>query len=125
MDNIYNQYCPHGNPIYYSLCPACLEDKQRKQQARCESYYTKKHISFMRYFTDTFSFTNPSIQSPNVVRVRNNDKFYGLKKSNSQEQLRKEYYKLAKKLHPDKPSGSTKLFQKLQQIYQLLLRQYI
>ena len=64
-------------------------------------------------------------KSPEVIKIRTDDKFFKLKKSNSQEELKKEYYKLCKKFHPDKPNGSTKLFQKLQQIYELLLRQFI
>lgn len=127
MNNIYKEYCSHGNPIYYSsFCPGCREQRKKKDQIY-QKYWEDKRINFMRYFNDQYDyyFTDPSIKSPEVIKIRQDDKFYKLKKSNSQEQLKKEYYKLAKKYHPDKPDGSTKLFQKLQQIYQLLLRQFI
>ena len=37
--------------------------------------------------------------------------FMGLKRSCSQDDLKKRYYKLAKEYHPDKSTGNTKLFQ--------------
>jgi len=81
----------------------------------------------MKYFNDQYDyyFTDPSVKSPEVIKIREDDKFFKLKKSKSQEELKKEYYKLAKKYHPDKPTGNTKLMQKLSQIYELLLRKFI
>ena len=94
-NNIYPEYCSHGNPIYYtSFCPGCRAEKRKKREEYAEKYWEHKRIN-------------------------------KLKKSKSQEELRKEYYKLAKKYHPDKPTGNTKLMQKLSQIYELLLRQFI
>jgi len=124
MDDIYNQYCPHGNPIYYPLCPGCMADRKKRDEVRYNKYWKNAKINFMRYFNDNFSFTDPSLQSPNVVKIRKDDKFYKLKKSKSQEELKKNYFSLAKKYHPDKPTGDTKLMQKLQQIYELLSRQF-
>ncbi len=43
--------------------------------------------------------------------------FMGLKRSCSSDDLKKRYYTLAKKYHPDKPSGDTKLFQTLKSAY--------
>lgn len=127
MNNIYKEYCSHGNPIYYSFCPGCREEKRKKREEIYEKYWEDKRINFMKYFNDQYDyyFTDPSIKSPEVIKIRKDDKFFKLKKSNSQEELKKEYYKLCKKFHPDKPNGSTKLFQKLQQIYDILLRQFI
>ena len=67
----------------------------------------------------------PDPQKINKIKVRENDKFKGLKKSNSQEELKKEYHKLAKKYHPDKEGGNTKLFQKLSQLYNILTEKFI
>lgn len=44
-------------------------------------------------------------------------KFMGLKKSCSEEDLKKRYYKLAKEYHPDRSTGSHNLFVKLKQAY--------
>ena len=43
--------------------------------------------------------------------------FMGLKRSCSQDDLKKRYYKLAKQYHPDKSTGDTKLFQALKNAY--------
>ncbi len=43
--------------------------------------------------------------------------FMGLKKSCSQDDLKKRYYTLAKQYHPDKATGDTKLFQSLKNAY--------
>ena len=121
-NNIYPEYCKHGNPIYYSMCPGCRAEKRKKREEYAEKYWEDKRINFMKYFNEQydFYFTDPSVKSPEVIKIREDDKFFKLKKSNSQEQLKKEYHKLAKKYHPDKPTGNTKLMQKLSQIYELL-----
>lgn len=119
-DGIYKSHCIHGNPIYYSFCPACRAIKQQQETKRYNDYWERNiKIKFNEYFNDTFKMFDPSLTSEDKLKVRNNDKFYKLKTSNSEEDLKKEYYKLAKRYHPDK-GGSTKLFQKLQQLYHLL-----
>ena len=45
------------------------------------------------------------------------DNSMGLKKSCSEEDLKKRYYKLAKEYHPDRSTGSHNLFVKLKQAY--------
>ncbi len=127
-NNIYPEYCSHGNPIYYmSMCPGCRAEKRKKRDDYAEKYWEDKRINFIKYFNKQYDyyFTDPSVKSPEVIKIREDDKFFKLKKSKSQEELKKEYYKLAKKYHPDKPTGNTKLMQKLSQIYELLLRQFI
>lgn len=42
----------------------------------------------------------------------------GIDKNSSEAAIRKAYHKEAVKLHPDKPGGDTKKFQKLQDLYQ-------
>ncbi len=128
MKNVYQQYCDHGNPIYYkSMCPGCRDEARKKREEYSNKYWEHKRINFMRYFNDQYDyyFTDPSVKSDEVIKIREDDKFFKLKKSSSQEELKREYHKLAKKYHPDKPTGNTKLMQKLSQIYQLLLRQFI
>jgi DnaJ-class molecular chaperone len=44
---------------------------------------------------------------------------------NSSEELKQEYKKLARKMHPDKEGGDTKLFQKLSQLYNILTEKFI
>jgi hypothetical protein len=84
-----------------------------------------ENAEFINYYAKYIPQYNPSYVS-NVIHVKKEptDTFYHLKKSDSAEDLKKEYYKLAKQLHPDKPTGSTKLFQKLKQIYDILMEKY-
>ncbi len=120
-DNIYKSYCPHNNPIYLThFCPGCRRVRELQQQKRYDNYWSNKRIPIEEFFTNYFKMYDPSLTSEDKLKIRDNDKFASLKRSNSEEELKKEYYKLAKKLHPDK-GGTTKLFQKLQQIYNLLL----
>ena len=122
MEGIYKEYCIHNNPLYYP-CPSCKRLQWEKQYKRYESLVKQKSFQFTKHINDiyNFCFTNPSIYSCDEIKVRSNDKFASLKRSNSQEELKKEYYKLAKKYHPDKETGDTKLMQKLSQLYELLL----
>ena len=125
--DIYKEYCPHGNPIYYSACPGCSLDKQRKDNIIYNTYLKKISFNFKKYINQQYDyfFINPSIDSDKEVYLRKNDKFIRLKKSNSQEELKHEYYRLARLYHPDKPTGGTKIFQKLSQIYNLMMEQFI
>jgi hypothetical protein len=122
-DDIYPQYCPHGQAIYNPFCSGCLDERRRKQKCYYDDYWNKRRpFNFQKYFNDTYEyyFTDPSSLSPRKLEIRKDDKFVSLKKSNSKEELKKNYYKLAKKFHPDKEGGDTKLFQKLSQLYDLL-----
>tara|TARA_R110002096_G_scaffold204919_3_gene390657 strand:- start:991 stop:1320 length:330 start_codon:yes stop_codon:yes gene_type:complete len=109
------------------MCPGCMAEREKKREQRYNKYFREKTFNFIKYFNEQFNyhFTDPSVQAPDEIKIRKEDKFYHLKKSNSQEELKKNYFKLAKQYHPDKKTGSTQLFQKLSEIYELLLRQFI
>tara|TARA_R110002051_G_C8330765_1_gene436573 strand:- start:110 stop:325 length:216 start_codon:yes stop_codon:yes gene_type:complete len=70
-------------------------------------------------------FIAPDPEKINKIKIRENDRFSTLKKSNSSEELKQEYKKLARKMHPDKEGGDTKLFQKLSQLYNILTEKFI
>jgi hypothetical protein len=124
VDNIYPQYCKHGQPIYNEFCHGCMDEREQIKQQQYDDYWNKnrKPFNFHKYFNETYRyyFQDPSSESPQEMKIRQADKFVTLKKSNSQEELKKAYYKLAKTYHPDKEGGDTKLFQKLSQLYNLL-----
>jgi|DEB0MinimDraft_6_1074348.scaffolds.fasta_scaffold65926_2 hypothetical protein len=120
-EDLYPEYCNHGNPIYYmAFCPGCRAMKEKQQQKRYESYWRKNRIPIEEFFANMFKFFDPSLQAESKLEIRPDDKFATLKKSTSQEELNKNYKKLARRYHPDKPNGSTKMFQKLAQLYELL-----
>ena len=116
-------YCKHNCPNYHK-CYRCEDDKHRDIM---EKWYKKQELRFKQFVNSLhgFCFVSPDPQSIEKVQVRENDKFSKLKKSNSQEELKQEYHKLAKKYHPDKEGGSTKLFQKLSQLYNILTEKFI
>lgn len=119
---MYEEYCIHGQPIYHQkYCSGCRRIKEAKQQKRYEEYWESRRINFIKYFNEQYDyyFTNPSIDVESKIKIRDNDKFASLKRSKSQEQLKKQYYKLARIYHPDK-GGSVKLMQKLSQLYEIL-----
>ena len=116
-------YCKHNCPNYHK-CYRCEEDKYRDVM---DKWCRTQELKFKQFVNDLhgFMFISPDPEKINKIQVRENDKFKGLKKSNSSEELKKEYHKLAKKYHPDKEGGDTKLFQKLSQLYNILTEKFI
>lgn len=116
MGGIYDNYCEHGNPIYYTGCPGCRAIKQAKSKKRYNDYWNKRRSHFWDYFKTTFKYDPKDPTEKHVIP----EEFKGLKRSKSQEELKKEYHKLARKYHPDKKGGSTSMFQRLQNWYERL-----
>lgn len=124
--DVYNSHCIHGNPVWYDGCPACREAKERKQHKIYTDFINNKTFHFCKYVNDKFNyyFHDPSLEIPSKIEIRNNDKFASLKRSKSEEELRKQYYKLAKIYHPDKSTGSNIMMKKLNQLYDILLLRF-
>ena len=114
--SVYRSYCEHNNPIEYTICPGCRAARERRSEARYRDYRNRK--------TRTFTFVNSASTSEGALGVRAGDVFVDLKWAQSPRELRHAYYKLARRLHPDKAGGSTPLFQKLRQLYELRLAEF-
>ena len=116
-------YCNHGQPNYHK-CYRCQEEKNDEIMSR---WYRSQELKFQQFINSLhgFMFIAPDPEKINKIKVRDNDKFVTLKKSNSSEELKFEYKKLARKMHPDKENGSTEMFQKLSQIYTILKEKFI
>lgn len=106
-DDMYPQYCRHNNPIWYSNCPGCRIEQERLAHKRYEEYWSKKR----RFNPFTLLFDDEPEEEV--------EEFAPLKRSNSEEELKKSFYKLSKIYHPDK-GGDTCMFQKLNSLYQKL-----
>ena len=55
MNDIYREYCDHGNPIYYQGCPGCKADRERDAEIRYEYYWKKKSSFFWTYLKEAFT----------------------------------------------------------------------
>jgi len=115
-------YCNHGQPCYHK-CYKCLDEKNDEIMSR---WYRSQELKFQHFINSLhgFMFISPDPNKINKIQVRSNDKFVTLKKSNSSEELKFEYRRLSKKMHPDKEGGSTAMFQKLSQLYTILLEKF-
>jgi len=93
--NVYGAglYCSHGQPCYYT-CYKCKREAELKHQKKYHRSEINENLK-----TD--------IKEP---------QFNKLKKSNSFEELKKEYYKLCKVFHPDK-GGDEETFKQLNNLY--------
>jgi len=128
--DIYPSHCKHGNPIYYPFCPGCVIEKEHLRDQRYENYIRNKHCNdhnFWGFFRNMFEEEDytEDLKDVEVVNSKFPREFTPLKKSDSFEELRKEYFKLCRVCHPDKPTGNTALFQRLQNLYERLVQRFI
>ena len=113
-------YCKHNQPTYQT----CYSCQSEKRELTMKEWYLKQEERFRKFIGSGFIFNEPDTREINKLNIRTNDKFTSLKRSKSQEELKHHYKKLALKYHPDKPSGSTRIFQALNQVYTMLLDAY-
>ena len=116
---VYRQYCDHGQPIYYKGCSGCKAVKAHEANIRYESYWAKRRAFFWDHLKQMFE---GDVRDPAYTH-RLPQQFNTLRKSNSFEELRHEYRKLARKHHPDK-GGTTDVFQRLQNLYERLIKRF-
>ena len=116
-------YCKHNCPNYHK-CYRCEAEKNDEIMSK---WYRSQELKFQQFINSIhgYVFIAPDPEKINKIKIRENDKFKGLKKSNSSEELKQEYKKLARKMHPDKENGSTAMFQKLSQLYTILKEKFI
>tara|TARA_R100000541_G_scaffold54070_1_gene62452 strand:- start:1475 stop:1900 length:426 start_codon:yes stop_codon:yes gene_type:complete len=113
-------YCSHGQPTYQT----CYQCESQKRELTMKEWYLKQEEKFRKFIGGGFTFNQPDTREINKLNIRADELFTSLKRSKSQEELKKEYHKLALKYHPDKESGSTRIFQALNQVYTMLLDAY-
>jgi len=100
-------YCPHG--IHnFNPCICCREE----YRAKIEREFRGDNFTF---FKDQYDRDTHSFDSEDDYEVE----FCELRKSESFEDLKKEYHNLARIHHPDK-GGDTGIFQRLSNLYEEL-----
>ena len=106
--------------------PKCYRCEEEKNKDIMDKWYRSQELKFQHFINSLhgFMFISPDPNKINKIKIRSNDKFVTLKKSNSSEELKFEYRRLSKKMHPDKEGGSTAMFQKLSQLYTILLEKF-
>ena len=115
-----NMYCKHNQPAYQT----CYSCQSEKRELTMREWYLKQEERFRKFIGGGFTFNQPDTREINKLNIRADDKFTSLKRSKSEEELKHHYKKLALKYHPDKASGSTRIFQALNQVYSMLLDAY-
>ena len=115
--NIYASriYCIHGQPSYYP-CFKCKRDNEIKNQKKYKK--CKEPFDPFRCFDDSNEYHRSEINE-NLTCETQEPQFNNLKKSNSFEDLKKEYHKLCKVHHPDK-GGDEETFKQLNNLYHCL-----
>ena len=115
--NVYasHMYCRHGQPNYYTCfkCKSENEIKNQKKYKKC-----KEPFDPFRCFDD-FNQYQENLTSDNLTSETQDPQFNKLKKSNSFENLKKEYHKLCRVHHPDK-GGDEETFKQLNNLYHCL-----
>ena len=102
-------YCPHGTHNFIPCCFCRNEARERQYQA----YRSEHRENGFTAFNDNFDEETRSFDSEDDYDTV---EFCVLRKSESFEDLKKEYHNLAKIHHPDK-GGNTEIFQRLSNLY--------
>lgn len=121
MNGLYAQYCIHNQPIYnQKYCSGCRAIREKQAKKRYHAYWNKQRGHFWDYFKEAFG-GDP--RDPDTPEHKIPEEFMPLRKSKSQEELRKNYFKLARIHHPDK-GGEKTMFQRLQNCYERLCKKF-
>ncbi len=116
---------PHGgtfdtSPSYYQDYEEEIRKQKEKKEKQWKEYRDKRADDFFKNFFGFFGFDGESSQS----RKEKSEPGYpfsvfGLKRSSSEEELKKAYRKKILKTHPDK-GGSNEAFRKIQEAWECI-----
>ena len=110
-------YCKHGLNNFLPCC-FCRNEAREKQY---QEYRSEHRENGFTAFNDDFDEERRSFDSEDDYDTV---EFCVLRKSESFEDLKKEYHNLAKIHHPDK-GGNTEIFQRLSNLYDHLRNVFI
>ena len=105
-------YCRHGQPSEV-ICYRCKEDAAHIKMRR---YWDKFNIKYRNFNWNSF-FGMESPRDDDGINVDEDYRVLGLKKTSSQEDLKKAFHQKARETHPDKVGGDGELFKKIKHAY--------
>ena len=116
---LYPQYCKHKQPIWYTqFCIGCRAEKDIIKQRLYDEYYSKKY----RHFNANYFFGSKHDPDDDEDSDVDDDfKVLGLKKTASEEDLKKAFHQKARETHPDKVGGDGDTFKKIRMAYERII----
>ena len=111
-------YCSHGQPSY-AICYRCKEDNEF---IKMRQYWDRLNIKY-RNFNWNYFFGMESPSDDDGINVDDDYRVLGLKKTSSQEDLKKAFHQKARETHPDKIGGDGELFKKIKNAYENIKEQ--
>ena len=111
-------------PDFYNEYQQNLDDRIKKEKAEQEAKQKKDYYKFFKHFFETFEEDEGERRHPIDFEFEEHDDEYpfsvfGLKKSASQEDMKKAYHKAARDTHPDKTGENTEdEFREIQEAFE-------
>ena len=99
---------------YEDIHERLSELRRKAREAKYEFNRQQKAKSFWESYFKRHAFTGEESRPEHQEEPNYPYSVFGLKKSASEEDVKKKYRKMILKAHPDKPSGSNELFIKIQ-----------
>ena len=99
---------------YENIYERVREIRRKAREAKYEFSRQEKSRKFWESYFKRFAFTGEESKPEHQEEPNYPYSVFGLKRSASEEDVKKKYRKMILKAHPDKPEGSNELFIKIQ-----------
>jgi hypothetical protein len=121
---IYNKF-PTYYQDYEDIHQRIWELRKKAREAKYEFTRQQKASSFWESYFKRHAFTGEEMKPKHQDEPNYPYCVFGLKKSASQEDVKKKYRKMILVSHPDKPEGSNELFIKIQDAWNYFKSHFI
>jgi len=111
-------YCRHGQANYV-ICYKC---KDESEFIKMREYWKRLNIKYRNFNWNSF-FGMESPTDDDGIDVDDDYRILGLKKTSSQEDLKKAFHQKARETHPDKVGGDGDMFKRIREAYDNIRRQ--
>jgi hypothetical protein len=123
--NLYPSYCRHGQPIYYTeFCIGCRDEKRHSADLLYQKWLKKMYNIKYRHFNFDSFFGMESPDDDDSIDIDDDIKVLGLKKTSSEEDLKKAFRQKARETHPDKVGGNGDCFKRIRKAYENLMKRW-